>query len=448
MRFDALVNRNHDRDSTGGMKNRWSMGRSMANVLTLDDVNVDGKTVLLRVDINSPLDPATKSFLDDTRIKAILPTIQRLVKAKVIILAHQSRPGKNDFTSTLGHARELGRLLGRPVKWIDDIHGDKAMAAIESMENGQLLMLNNVRMDEEEQSVKDDPIASAETQLVQKLASVADLYVNDAFACAHRSTPSIVGFSTLIPCVAGELMGNEIKKLDMALETPVRPCLAVLGGVKVDDSIQVADNMLRGGIADELWPTGGVANLLLDLAGIDIGDINRDFLKNELGDHWKTTVAKARTLIDDYGSKIHLPVDVAANIEGNRVDLKVKDLPIEAPLFDLGIESILYLSAAIKRAGTIVLNGPAGVFEITDFAFGTVEMLNACAESPGYAVMGGGHTATLVAKRGIAHKMGHVSTGGGACLDYIAGRPLRGVVSLEKSALAFSMDVTTTVDSV
>ena len=203
------------------MKSPRALGRTMANVLTLNDVNVDGKTVLLRVDINSPLDPATKSFLDDTRIKAILPTIQRLVKAKVIILAHQSRPGKNDFTSTLGHARELGRLLGRPVKWTDDIHGDKAMAAIESMENGQLLMLNNVRMDEEEQSVKNDPVASAETQLVQKLASVADLYVNDAFACAHRSTPSIVGFSTLIPCVAGELMGNENKQLDMALETLV-----------------------------------------------------------------------------------------------------------------------------------------------------------------------------------------------------------------------------------
>jgi phosphoglycerate kinase len=435
-------------ETTGGMKNRSALGQPMANVLTLDDVNVDGKTVLLRVDINSPLDPATKSFLDDTRIRAILPTIQRLVKAKVIILAHQSRPGKDDFTSTLGHARELGRLLGRPVKWVDDIHGDKAMKAIEAMEDGQLLMLNNVRMDEEEQTVKNDPAASAETQFVQKLASVADLYVNDAFACAHRSSPSIVGFSGLIPCVTGELMGNEIRKLDMALETPVRPCLAVLGGVKVDDSIQVADNMLRGGIADELWPTGGVANLLLDLAGIDIGDINRDFLKNELGDNWKSTVAKARKLMDDYGAKIHLPVDVAANIEGNRVDLQVTELPIEAPLFDLGIQSIRYLSAAIKQAGTIVLNGPAGVFEITDFALGTVEMLNACAESPGYAVMGGGHTATLVAKRGIAHKMGHVSTGGGACLDYIAGRPLPGVVALEESAIAFSMDITTTVDSV
>ena len=416
----------------------------MAKVLTLDDVHVDGKTVLLRVDINSPLDPATKTFLDDTRIRAILPTLQKLVKAKVIIMAHQSRPGKDDFTSTLGHARELGRLLGRQVKWVADIHGEKAMAAIEELESGDLLMLNNIRMDEEEVSVQGDMNAMAESQLVQRLSSVADLYVNDAFACAHRSTPSIVGFSSMLPCVAGELMGNELRKLDMALEAPKRPCLAVLGGIKVDDSIQVAENMLRNGIADALWPTGGVANLLLDLAGFDIGEPNRAFLKKELDKNWIDTLQRAKGLIEDYGNKIHLPVDLAANIEGNRVDIPLKDFPIEAPFHDLGISSILHLSAAIKQAGTIILNGQAGVFENTDFALGTVEMLNACAESPGYAVMGGGHTATLVSKRGLANRMGHVSTGGGACLDYIAGRPLPGVVSLEQSAVAFGVDITTT----
>ena len=414
----------------------------MAKVLTLDDVNVDGKTVLLRVDINSPLDPATKSFLDDTRIRAILPTIQRLVRAKVIILAHQSRPGKDDFTSTLGHARELGRLLGRQVKWVDDIHGPKAMKAIEELEVGQLLMLNNVRMDEEETSVE-DVAAMAETRFVQRLASVADLFVNDAFACAHRATPSIIGFTGLLPCVAGELMGNEIRKLDHALERPERPCLAVLGGVKVDDSIQVADNMLRNGTADAVWPTGGVANLLLDLAGYDIGEPNRAFLKKELGTNWTSTLAMAKTLIEDYGNKIHLPVDLAANIEGNRVDIPLRDFPIEAPFWDIGITSVFHLSAAIRSAGTIILNGPSGVFENPDFALGTIEMLNACAESDGYAVMGGGHTATLVAQRGLADKMGHVSTGGGACLDYIAGRPLPAVVSLEQSAVAFGIDIST-----
>ena len=195
----------------------------MVKVLTLDDVNVEGKTVLVRVDINSPLDPATRAFLDDTRIQAILPTLQRLVKARVILLAHQSRPGKNDFTSTLGHARELGRLLGRPVKWVEDIHGTKAMAAIEALQPGDILMLNNVRMDPEEVTVKGDVETMAETAMVQHLASVADLFVNDAFACAHRSTPSIVGFTHLLPCVAGELMGNELRKLSQALETPARP---------------------------------------------------------------------------------------------------------------------------------------------------------------------------------------------------------------------------------
>ena len=237
-------------------------------------------------------------------------------------------------------------------------------------------------------------------------------------------------------------MGNELRKLDHALETPKRPCLAVLGGVKVDDSIEVADNMLRNGIADELWPTGGVANLLLDLAGFDIGEPNRAFLKKELGDHWARTIQQAQSLIHDHGNKIHLPVDLAANIEGNRVDIPLDKFPIEAPFWDIGIKSVFHLSAAIRSAGTIILNGPSGVFENPDFALGTIEMLNACAESDGYAVMGGGHTATLVAQRGLASKMGHVSTGGGACLDYIAGRPLPAVVSLEQSAVAFGIDIT------
>lgn len=418
----------------------------MASVLTLDNVNVENKTVLVRVDINSPLDPITKTFLDDTRIRAIVPTLNRLSNAKVVLLAHQSRPGKNDFTSTLGHSRELGRILGRPVKWVEDLYGEKAMAAIESMEFGEILMLNNVRMYEEEVKTKGDFSNHADTNLVQNLASVADLFVYDAFACAHRSTPSGVGFTHLLPCVAGELMKNELVNLDKALENPVRPCIAVLGGIKVDDSISVADNMLRNNICDEFWPTGGVANLLLELSGVNIGALNHDFLVNELDENWHSTVATAKSLLVDFKDKIRLPVDVAANIEDNRVDLPLDKLPVEAPLFDIGIQSVLNLSSAIKSSGTIHLNGPAGVFEVKDFAFGTVEMLNACAETDGYVVVGGGHTATLIMKRGLADKMGHLSTGGGACLDYIAGRTLPAVASLEASAEAFSMNIARSVD--
>ena len=418
----------------------------MAKVLTLDEVDLDGRIVLVRVDINSPLDPETNVFLDDTRMRRILPTLNKLSKSKVILLAHQSRPGKKDFTSTLGHARELGRLLGRNVKWVDDIYGKKALTAIESLEDGEILMLNNVRMDDEENNTKGDFDIMAGTQMVQNLSLIADAFVNDAFACAHRSSPSIVGFTNTLPCIAGELMNYELSKLGQALDNPKRPCIAVLGGIKVDDSVIVADNMLRGGTCDHIWVTGGVANLFLYISGIDIGDMNVDFLKGELGKSWDETVAKASKLLVDFPECIIMPSDVALHMTGNRVDHPIQNLPIDGQIFDLGITSIRALSKAIESAGTIILNGPAGVFEQTDFALGTVEMLNACAEGDGYAVMGGGHTATLVSQRGLANKMGHVSTGGGACLDLLAGRVLPGVASLEESAKQFRFSISKPLD--
>lgn len=418
----------------------------MAKFLCLDDLNLEGKTVLLRVDINSPLDPETKAFLDDNRIRAIVPTLNKLTKSKVVILAHQSRPGKLDFTSTLGHSRELTRILGRQVQWVDDIHGEKALDKIDNLVDGDILMLQNVRMDDEEISTKGSFELHGETKLVQTLSGIADIFVNDAFACAHRGTPSIVGFTLHLPCIAGELMRNELEKLSRAMDNPARPCLAVMGGIKVDDSINVADNMLRKGIADELWVTGGVANLLVEISGVDIGKGNHDFLVKELGKKWNETVECAKGILNDFSDKIHLPVDLAANVEGNRIDLNLEDLPVDAPLFDLGLKSTVRLSAAIKNAGTIILNGPAGVFEMEDFALGTIEMLNACAESNGFAVMGGGHTATLVMQRGLESKMGHVSTGGGACLDFMAGKTLPALLSLETSARHFETSVTKTIN--
>ena len=417
----------------------------MAQVLNLRDINVEGKTVLVRVDINSPLDPKSKQFLDDTRIRAIIPTLNLLSNSKVVILAHQSRPGKKDFTSTLGHSRELGRVLGRSIKWVEDIHGDKAMNAIESLSDGEILMLDNVRKDHEEITVSGDFKTMAETKIIQRLSGVVDVFVNDAFACSHRNSPSIVGFSSTVPCVAGELMNKEIAGLDAALELPRRPCIAVVGGIKVGDSISVADNMLRKGIADEIWATGGVANLLIEYSGIDIGAINHNFLVKELGESYHSIVETAKAILNDFPTKIRLPTDLAANIEDNRVDLTLDKMPVEAPIFDIGINSTMALSSAIKTAGTIILNGPAGVFELTDFALGTIEMLNACAESRGYVVVGGGHTATLIMNRGLEHNMGHLSTGGGACLNYLAGRVLPGIASLEYSAQRYKLRISQTI---
>ena len=418
----------------------------MARVLTLDDVNLDGRTVIVRVDINSPLDPVSNVFLDDIRLRRIIPTLNRLSKSKVVLITHQSRPGKKDFTSTLGHARELGRILGRPVKFVDDIHGEKALSAIGKMEDGDLIMLNNVRMDEQEVNLKGDFNVQSEALLVQNLAGIADVFVNDAFACAHRNSASIVGFTHLLPCIAGELMNHELTKLGEALEDPIRPSIAVLGGIKVDDSVTVADNMLRKGICDHLWVTGGVANLFLHLSGIELGQLNVDFLKNELGDTWNETVNVASTLLKNFPGQIIMPSDIAANVEGNRVDLSIEQLPIEAPIFDLGLTSIRALSKAIKTAGTIILNGPAGVFELPDFALGTIEMINACAETTGYVVVGGGHTATIINQRGLGDRMGHVSTGGGASLELLAGRKLPGVASLEASAEQFEMSIQKPLD--
>ena len=412
----------------------------MRDIRTLDDVFLDGKTVLLRIDVNSPLNPINNSFLDDTRLKSVIPTINKLTKTKLIILSHQSRPGKKDFTTTSGHAREFQRLLGRTVKFVEDICGEKALSAIEEMDVGDILMLNNVRMNNEEIECKTDNFENQmETNFVQRLSSIADVFVNDAFACAHRNSPSITGFTYALPCIAGSLMMNELNSLSNVMKNPNKPCIAILGGIKIDDSVNVAKNMLKNKITDKIYVTGGVANLFLDISGIDIGDNNRSFLRKELGTKWETTCNDIRNMLTHDSHKIMLPKDVALNIDGERIDVDVSSLPSTNQIFDLGIESVVNISTEIKNAGTIILNGPAGVFELKGFKFGTMEIINACAESNAFVVVGGGHTATLINNLGLAKNIGHVSTGGGACLEFLAGNKLSGIESLEISAKRFGL---------
>jgi phosphoglycerate kinase len=412
----------------------------MRDIRTLDDVFLNGKTVLLRIDANSPLNPINNSFLDDTRLKSVIPTINKLTKTKLIILSHQSRPGKKDFTTTSGHAREFQRLLGRTVKFVEDICGEKALSAIEKMKDGDILMLNNVRMNNEEIECKTDNFENQmETNFVQRLSSIADVFVNDAFACAHRNSPSITGFTYALPCIAGSLMMNELNSLSNVMNNPNKPCIAILGGIKVDDSVKVAKNMLRNKITDKICVTGGVANLFLDVSGIDIGANNRSFLRNELGDKWENTCNEIQELLTNYSNKIIIPKDVALNVNEERVDVEISSLPSTNQIFDIGIESVVNISTEIKNAGTVILNGPAGVFELKGFKFGTLEIINACAESDAFVVVGGGHTATLINNSGLAKKISHVSTGGGACLEFLAGNKLSGVKSLEISAKRFGL---------
>ena len=409
----------------------------MVDVLGLSDVDLDGKTVLMRVDLNSPLHPETGHFLDDMRLREMLPTLQRLGRSKVVLMSHQSRPGKADFTSLGGHARHLERLLRRPVRFIDGLADSRVLEAIDELSPGNILLLENVRFFSEETVIKGDHKKLSATHMVRQLAEHVDVYVNDAFACAHRGSTSIVGFTSVLPCLAGDLMAKEVAALSRAVESPARPCIAVLGGIKMDDTVAVAENMLANDVADVVWLTGGAASLFLSVSGQDPGEASLAVLRRELGDTYEATVARAEQLWAAHRERLRLPTDVALNVGGERHDVLVGDLPSEHPIFDLGIASTRAVRHAIHEAGTIVLNGPAGVFELEPFALGTIEILTACAEAEGYAVMGGGHTAALVAQLGIAECMGHVSTGGGACLDFLAGRSMPGLDSLSESRALF-----------
>ena len=410
----------------------------MGSVLTLADASLAGKRVLLRVDVNCPLDPETKSFLDDSRLRGILPTLQRLASSRVIILAHQSRPGKIDFTNMYAHSDLLSRLLGRSITFVPDVCGEIAHEAIRKMTPGDMLFLNNVRGHEDEMGMKKAAFEELhESEIVQNLSPLVDAYVNDAFAASHRNSPSLSGFSKALPCFAGELLAKEVKALKMATESPPKPYTAVLGGVKCDDTLEIALNLCERGVADTIVLVGAVGNLMLWAAGHNIGEGNEEFLRKELGDVFDSTMAMAHTLLDTHKERLLLPIDVAAEIDGKRVDLSLEDLPPSGPLFDIGLSTCMKIREHIVDAGCVLWNGPAGLFEKDPFAFGTIEILNQCCESNGFVIVGGGHTSTLVNEKKVVDLVDHNSTGGGACLNMLAGRRMPVIEALEISAENF-----------
>jgi phosphoglycerate kinase len=407
----------------------------MGSVLTLDDARLAGKRVLLRLDVNSPLHPTTKAFLDDSRLRGVLPTLRRLASSRVIILAHQSRPGKIDFTHMAAHADLLSRILGRNITFVPDVCGDIAQDAIRHMAAGDMLFLDNVRSHKDEMGMrKADYETMNESEIVRNLAPLVDAYVSDAFAAAHRNSPTLSGFGKALPCFAGELMAKEVSALKMAIENPPKPYTVVLGGVKCDDSLDIATNLCERGVADTIVPVGAVGNLMLWAAGNDIGEVNKEFLHKELGDAFDATWDMAASLLATHGDRLLLPVDVAAEIDGERVSVMVDELPVDGPLYDIGLATLMGMRSHIVDAGCVLWNGPAGYFENKPFAFGTIEILNQCCESNGFVIIGGGHTSALVNERKVGHLIDHNSTGGGACLTMLAGRRMPVIEGLEYSA--------------
>jgi len=394
--------------------------------LTLDDVDLTGKTVFLRADINSPLDPNSKRILDATRIQAVIPTVRSLKDTKLIIGAHQSRPGKYDFTSLESHSKVLQMYLERPVKYTNDIVGEEAQKEIKALKKGDVLVLNNVRMREEEN--KKAPVEELrDTELVQTLSKYVDYFVNDAFAAAHRSQASLVGLSNVVPMLAGRLMEQELRALNRVLDKPERPSVYLLGGAKIDNRIPVIDRVLRDDIADKIL----IGGLVADSFQMARGKMKKRY--EELNEEELKQVDVCKNILDKYPNQIQLPMDVALDVKGERVEVFIDRITEEKNIYDIGLNTIAQYCSTIEKSETVVAEGPLGMFERRGFDIGTKELLRCMARCKGFTVVGGGHMGAMASMLGINDQMSHVSTGGGAMLSMLAGEILPVVAALEAS---------------
>jgi phosphoglycerate kinase len=392
------------------------------NKKTIDDIEVTGKRVLTRVDFNVPQDESG-NITDETRIVAALPTITTLMErgARVILVSHLGRPKGVTPEFTLAPvAKRLSELLGKEVPLLPDCVGPEVKARVEQMQNGDVVLLENVRFHPEEE--KNDP------EFAKELASRAEVYVNDAFGTAHRAHASTEGVAHLLPGVAGYLMQKELDYLGGALNNPKRPFVAILGGAKVKDKIKVIGNLLTK--VDTLIIGGGMAYTFFKAKGYEIGKSLLDAANIEF----------CKEVMTQAGDKLVLPVDVVVS-SANPFDVgeeacKTKIIPVtEIPPdwegADIGPETIKTFAATLKGAGTVVWNGPMGIFEFPKFAQGTRGVASALAESGAVTIIGGGDSAAAVQQMGFADKMTHISTGGGASLEFLEGIPLPGVVALQ-----------------
>jgi len=391
----------------------------MFNKKTLRDVDVRGRRVLVRVDFNVPLQDG--HVADDTRIRAALPTIRYLLdnEAAVILVSHLGRP-KGQVKPELSLrpvAAYLGDLLGQPVAFADDCLGPQAEAAAAALKAGEILLLENTRFHPEEK--RNDP------RMAQQLAALADLFVNDAFGSAHRAHASTEGVAHYLPAVAGFLLEKEIRYLGQAIASPQKPFVAILGGAKVSDKIGVIRNLL--GKADQVLIGGGMANTFFRAQGYATGDSLVE----------ETALETAHALLEEAGDRLHLPLDVViaagfANDAPRRV-VPAGDVPSGWRILDIGPETVRAFGERIASAGTVVWNGPMGVFEMPNFAQGTFGIARAVAASRAVSIVGGGDSAAAVKQSGLAEQITHISTGGGASLEMLEGKTLPGLAALQEA---------------
>ncbi|GGD98994.1 phosphoglycerate kinase [Paenibacillus nasutitermitis] len=389
------------------------------NKKSVRDVEVAGKRVFVRVDFNVPLENG--AITDDKRIRETLPTINYLVEkgAKVILASHLGRP-KGQVVEELRltpAAERLSELLGKKVLKADEVIGDAVKSQISDMQDGDVLLLENVRFEAGEE--KNDPA------LAKAFAELADLFVNDAFGAAHRAHASTEGIAHFLPAVSGLLMERELDVLGRALQNPERPFTAIVGGSKVKDKIDVINKMIE--IADNIIIGGGLSYTFFKAQGHEIGQSLCDDSKLELT---KDFIEKAKKL----GKQFLLPVDIVVSDDfsasANTKIVDIDGIPADWEGIDIGPKSREIFADVIKNSKLVVWNGPMGVFEIEPFSHGTQAVARACAETSAYTVIGGGDSAAAAEKFGLADKMDHISTGGGASLEFMEGKALPGVVAL------------------
>lgn len=409
---------------------------------TLDKFDVAGKTVLCRLDLNQPVDRASGTLKSTARIEASVPTVRELSDrgAKLVLLAHQGSDIEyKNFYCTKPHAGVLSRLLGKPVQWIDDVCGPAARDAIRGLQNGDILLLDNVRFVSEEQTLFELKLRltheqQAKTLLVEKLAPLADLYVCDAFAAAHRDQPSLCGFEQVLPSAMGRLFEKEYCVVSELMASPAQPCVFVLGGSKIADAFLMMETVLASGVAACVLTGGLVGNILLAARGEGIGSGSLDFVyKSNYGEY----IEKAKGIYETYASRIVLPTDLAYVENGARRECAVGAVPADICAVDIGSRTAEAYRARILSAKTVFVNGPMGIFEQPETECGTKAVFEALGETAAYTVVGGGDSVTAAAKYHIKDRLGYVCTGGGALIRFLTGEELPVVKALRGAAQRF-----------
>ena len=400
----------------------------IVKVLTLDDFDLKDKIVFLRVDMNCPIDSNTMEVSGTKRIEEAIETIKALDESKLVIASHQGRVGNDDYTGMEKHVHVLERMLNKKIKYVQDVIGEAAQNAIKNLENGDILLLDNLRLYAEE-NYEFSPEDAANTIMVKRLAPLFDLCVLDSFPSAHRSHPSIVGFSHVLPACAGRIVEREVRNLDEIMTVAKAPHVIVLGGSKIPGRLEAIKMLIKNGRADHVLLTGLIGNVFMRAQAR---------VKYPLGiKREEEVVAEAHTLIGEYPDVFTTPVDVAIDKDGQRVEMDVRELQTGDKIYDLGPKTVEHYSKIISSAGTVFISGPAGFFEKEHFNFGTCGLLESVASSMATTLVSGGHLTTALKEQGLEEKINHISTAGGALVLYLTGDKLPMIKSLETAATKY-----------